>query len=279
VSYRPPSRETYAESIALFERALLLSPHSVAAQSYAAICLAGRVLDKMTDSAAADMTRAETLAAQALAAAPRSPLAHFAKGNVLRAQNRYAEAIPEYETVLAVDRNWVSAHAHIGQCKLLTGSIEEIIPSQERAIRLSPRDPQIGIYFGRIGLVHLLESRIDEAILWLEKARRTNPGLPYVRCWLASAYGLNGEIERASAELAETRKLSSDDRYSSIARLLKAGETVAGYWGYRRSAPCSKRPISSGCAKPGWQRSERRPSRLRRPGRRACRRERPSAPL
>jgi adenylate cyclase len=185
----------------------------------------------MTDSAAADMARAETLAAEALAAAPRSPLAHFAKGNVLRVQNRYAEAIPEYETVLALDRNWVSAHAHIGQCKLLTGSIEETIPSQERAIRLNPRDPQIGIYLGRIGLVHLLESRIDEAIFWLEKARRANPGLPYVRAWLASAYGLNGEIERASAELAETRKLSGDDRYSSIAKLSKVGETVAGYWG------------------------------------------------
>jgi TolB-like protein/tetratricopeptide (TPR) repeat protein len=231
VSYRPPSRAKYAESIALFERALRLSPHSVAAQSYAAIYLAGRVLDQMTDTAAADVARAETLATQALAAAPRSPLAHFAKGNVLRAQNRYAEAIPEYETVLALDPNWVSAHAHIGQCKLVTGLIEETIPCQERAIRLSPRDPQIGIYFGRIGVVHLLESRIDEAIFWLEKARRSNPGLPYVRCWLASAYGLNGEIERASAELAEGRKLSSDDRYSSIAKLLKAGETVAGYWG------------------------------------------------
>jgi tetratricopeptide (TPR) repeat protein len=112
----------------------------------------------------------------------------------------------------------------------LTGSIEETIPSQERAIRLNPRDPQIGIYFGRIGLVHLLESRIDEAIMWLERARLTNPGLPYIRCWLAAAYGLNGEIERASAELAEARKLSRDDRHSSIAKL-KAGETVAGYSG------------------------------------------------
>jgi hypothetical protein len=84
---------------------------------------------------------------------------------------------------------------------------------------------------GRIGLVHLLEARIDEAIFWLEKASRSNPGLPYVRFWLASAYGLNGEMERASAELAEARKLTSDDRYSSVAKLLKAGETVAGYWG------------------------------------------------
>jgi hypothetical protein len=36
---------------------------------------------------------------------------------------------------------------------------------------------------------------------------------------LASAYALNGEIERAAAELTEARGLSSDDRYSSLVRL------------------------------------------------------------
>jgi hypothetical protein len=33
-------------------------------------------------------------------------------------------------------------------------------------------------------------------------------------------------VDRAAAELAEARKLSGDDRYSSIARL-----KAAGYWG------------------------------------------------
>ena len=36
---------------------------------------------------------------------------------------------------------------------------------------------------------------------------------------LASAYALAGETRRAAAELAEARRLSSDDRYSSLARL------------------------------------------------------------
>ena len=112
VSYRPSSRDKYAESIDLFERALTLNPHSVAAQSYAAIYLTGRVLDQMTDSAAADMERAETLAGHALAAAPRSPLAHFAKANVLRARSRYVEAIGEYETVLALGPSASAAIAH-----------------------------------------------------------------------------------------------------------------------------------------------------------------------
>jgi len=36
---------------------------------------------------------------------------------------------------------------------------------------------------------------------------------------------------RAAVELAEAAKLSGDDRHSSIAKLLKAGETGSGYWG------------------------------------------------
>jgi hypothetical protein len=38
---------------------------------------------------------------------------------------------------------------------------------------------------------------------------------------LAAAYALRGEIERAAAELTEARRLSFDDRYSSIARLFR----------------------------------------------------------
>ena len=132
----------YAEAISLFERALALDPRSVEAQSRLASALAGRVLDHMTDSAAADIERAEGLIGQALAASPRSAFAHFAKGQVLRAQSRSEEAILEYETVLAFNRNCGRRVARISaMCKLLTGSIEEVIPLEEQAIRLSPRDP------------------------------------------------------------------------------------------------------------------------------------------
>jgi tetratricopeptide (TPR) repeat protein len=97
-----------------------------------------------------------------------------------------------------------------------------MIPLVEQAIRLSPRDYQIVYWYNRIGIVHLLQSRIDEAILWFEMARTADPALPIVHDFLASAYALKGETERAAAELAETQRLSSDDRYSSIARLKAA---------------------------------------------------------
>ena len=215
---KPISRNVYAEAISMYERALALDPGSAEAQSLLAGALAGRVLDQMTDSAAADIARAEGLIGQALAASPRSALVHSVKGGLLRAQRRYDEAIPEYETVLALDRNSADALHSLGQCKLFAGSIEEVIPLEEEAIRLSPRDPQIAFRYARIGRVHLLQSRTDEAILWLEKARSANPEIPFAHADLASAYGLKGETERAAAELAQARRLGGDD-YSSIARL------------------------------------------------------------
>ena len=173
----------------------------------------------MTDTAAADLARAESLAGQALTAAPNSSLAHYAKGQLLRAQSRYAEAIPEYEAALSYNPNWVHAVHALARCKFFTGSIEEVIPLEEQAIRLSPRDPGIGGWYRQIGLVHLVQSRTDDAVVWLEKARNAAPAHPDIRAHLASAYALAGDTERAAAEIAEAGRLSGDDRYSSLARL------------------------------------------------------------
>jgi adenylate cyclase len=223
---KPPTRENHAEAIGLFERALALDPRSAEAQSLLAGVLAGRVLGELTDSAAADIARAEELIGHALATSPTSALAHYAKGQVLRAQARCEEAIPEYETALASNRNWVIGISHLGWCKLMTGSIEEEIPTQEQAVRLSPHDPSIGLWYLRIGQAHLLQSRTDEAIVWFEKARSARPAFSPVHVWLAAAYALKGDSEHAATELAEARRLAGNDRYSSIARL-----QAIGYWG------------------------------------------------
>jgi tetratricopeptide (TPR) repeat protein len=125
-----------------------------------------------------------------------------------------------HQAVLASNRNWVSALYALGQW-LFTGSIEETIPLEQQAIRLSPRDPNIYLFYSEIGLVHLLQSRTDEAILWLEKARNANPEHPGPHARLASAYAYapKGDIERAVAELAEARRLAGRERYSTIVRL------------------------------------------------------------
>jgi hypothetical protein len=67
----------------------------------------------------------------------------------------------------------------------------------------------------------VVQSLVDEAIVWLEKARSANPGLPVAHAYLASAYAIKGETERAAAEFAQAQRLS-DNHYPTIASL-KAG--------------------------------------------------------
>jgi TolB-like protein/tetratricopeptide (TPR) repeat protein len=219
---RPLSRGTYAEAIRLFEHALTLDPRSVDAQSWLAHALAGRMHFQMTGSAAADLERAEVLVKRALVASPRLPLAHLAKGMLLHARKDPEHASPEYETVVASNRNWVNVLYVLGMCKLLVGSIEETTPLIEQAIRFSPRDPFIANWYTLIGTVHLLKSQTDDAIHWLEKALGVNPELAFAHGHLAAAYALKGTAERAAKELAEARRLSGDSRFTSLARLRAA---------------------------------------------------------
>jgi len=221
----PDSRDSYTEAIRLFEHALSLDPDSVEAQISLAGSLASRVLIGFSDSRAADLARADGLVGQALAASPRSAYAHLVKGTVLRAQNRWKEAIPKYEMALASNPNFVAALNGLGWCKLFAGSIDEVIPLAEQAIRLSPRDPHIDPYYNLIGTVHLLQSHPDEAIVWLEKARSAAPSKPLAHLPLAAAYALSDDLDRAAAELAEARRLHSGGSSPSLATM-KAG----GWW-------------------------------------------------
>jgi tetratricopeptide (TPR) repeat protein len=139
----------------------------------------------------------------------------------------------------------VGAFTELGWCKISTGSIEEAIALVEQAIRLSLRDPTIGWWYLQIGTVHLLQSRIDEAILWLEKARAAIPAAAVARCRLAAAYALRGDSERAAEELTATRRLAGVDVWS-LTRL-KAG----GRWGVPKTRALWEATFFAGLRKAG----------------------------
>jgi TolB-like protein/class 3 adenylate cyclase/Tfp pilus assembly protein PilF len=214
---RPISKENSDEAVTLFETALALDPKSADAATWLAATLAFRVTDEMSDFPEEDLHRAEKLVAQALAASPNSALAHYVKGQVLFAQSHCGEAIPEYERAISLDRSRAPAYARLGWCKFLTGSVDHAIPYFEEAIHLSPHEPAIAPWYGRMGVIYLLQSHTDEAVSWLEKANSENARLAFVHAYLAAGYALKGETERARSELAEAQGLSK--LYLSLARV------------------------------------------------------------
>jgi len=213
---RPVSHQRDDDLIGLFRRALELDPGCVEAQINLAGALANLQLDGF-DSPAVNIDQAEALSLRALAAAPRDPVAHFARAQVLRVRGRLDEAISEYQITLAFDRNNVNALANMGRCKIFIGPIEDGISAQLQAIRLSPRAPNISSWYFRIGQGRLLQSRFEDAIRWLEKARVALPDAAAHHAYLAAAYALHGDSEQAAAQLTEAQRLSTT--FSSIAKL------------------------------------------------------------
>jgi hypothetical protein len=157
----------------------------------------------MTNSRAADVARAKALVEQVLATSPRSTLAHFVKGQLLRAEGRCDDAIPEFEMVITSNRNSSSAFFQLAVCKLVTGAIDETIPLEEQSIRLGPRDPDIFNRYLVIGQVHLLQSRTEEAILWLQS--RSAAASCSGRSLGGEALGSEWLVRRFSADIGGRR--------------------------------------------------------------------------
>jgi hypothetical protein len=100
------------------------------------------------------------------------------------------------------------------------------------------------VYFF-IGLVHLLQSRTDEAVIWLEKARAAMPAHSGIRSALASTYALNDETERAATEFAEARRLRGDGSFPSIAHIRTR------YWGVPKIRALFEATLFAGLRKAG----------------------------
>jgi adenylate cyclase len=145
-------------------------------------------------------------------------------------QNRLAESQIEFETATALDRNNARALYQLGNTLLFVGQPEAGLPYIESAIRLNPHDPNRGNFYGTLGMCHLVQGHVDQAIDLLRKARAENPRFWFIHFWLAGALGLKGDVDEARTALAQSLRLKPE--MNSLARRRADVPWVANpsYW-------------------------------------------------
>jgi tetratricopeptide (TPR) repeat protein len=174
----------------LCEQALEADPNDVRALSYLSLKFwlpvgLGRSADPM-----AGLKRGDELVSQALALDPNYAPAHSFKASVFELQKHYDEAIAEDERALALDPSIVDADAHLGWTYLGLGQFEKSLEYFDRAIRLSPYDPGLGIWSSGDTAANFGLKQYDRAI---ELARRTiaiNPNNVFAHADLIAAFAL-----------------------------------------------------------------------------------------
>jgi tetratricopeptide (TPR) repeat protein len=206
----PRSRESMAEIRQLYERALALNGDSSAALAGLGLALVGTAVNfGWSQDPEADLQLAETHASHALALDPRNNDAHFAKGMVLSRRARFAEAQAEFDLIVADNPSNAVALAYRGLIKLRTDRPAEAIEDVRDAMRISPRDWNLGEFHDRLAMGLLMLGRDEEALRHRLRARAVNPRADNHLFLLAAALQLVGRTEEARAALEEYRRLRS----------------------------------------------------------------------
>jgi TolB-like protein/Flp pilus assembly protein TadD len=202
-----PNREDVQEAVALFEAALRIDSDNSQANVGLAQALILTYRSSPLPERAKLLARADAAATRATAVAPDSAQAQAVKAEILGLQKRSDAALATYDRAIALDRNITSAHVARGRHLIVAGRAAEAVAPVERAIRLSPRDPDLYQWYYVLCHAHTHLARDGATIEWCLKSVAT--GKTFWHAWadLASAYAWRGQSAEAAAAVGEMLKL------------------------------------------------------------------------
>ncbi len=201
------TREGLAEALQLVQRALELDPGFAAAASLAGACHAENVVRGYAIAPQFERKEAVRLMRVALKLDDSDPdtLATAALISALLVGDCETE-IEMSDRAVALNPNSYRAWNCRGWVCKIAGQPEEAIRSFERAVRMSPLDPQQYTVLTGMGFALIELHRFDEAISAGRKAQRHNPSYPGPYRCLASAFahlGRDAEAREAAARMLE----------------------------------------------------------------------------
>jgi tetratricopeptide (TPR) repeat protein len=218
---RRETRDSVAEALRLFIRAIDLDPDFASAYGMAAWCYARRKTNGWTVDL--ETEKAEALHfAQAAAKFGRDDAAALTFGGFTIAYvvGDIDEGAAMIDRALAINPNFAVAWNYSGWLRAYRGAVDAAIEPQLRAMRLSPVDPLIFNMLGGIALTHLLAGRYDLAISFAEQALQNQPEYSSALQILAASSALAGKpdkarkaIERISHHHAGLRIANLSDRF------------------------------------------------------------------
>jgi TolB-like protein len=147
----------------------------------------------------------ELHAIRAIALDDHDPWGHIALAYVALMERRSEEAIAGFRRAVQLNPNSAAAHAYLSLGLGFAGGDAEAIQHGEKAIRLSPVDPEMARTLGGIAVAHYLAGRFDEAINVTGEALRLRPGFHGGQRLHCASLAEAGRIEEARALFARIR--------------------------------------------------------------------------
>src|ERR1700704_4910676 len=213
------TREDNAVAQALLEKATAIDPNYGQALGVLATCHMFGV-----HMGWADITTAAPIAEQAALAAimadSEDPWAHNALGSVYFSTRRLDNSLAEFELALQLNPSFSLAQGYYGLALCYSGRWQDAYAAAQRAIRQSPRDPSLAIYYGVAAYAQFVGKNYFEAVSLSREAIRLRGDFSEAYRVLTVAAGMAGQTEAATAALREPRRAQPNISLACIANAL-----------------------------------------------------------
>jgi TolB-like protein/Tfp pilus assembly protein PilF len=230
-------KETAAEAIDLFRQALQLDPDCVNAMVGIGLARIYQVIDLYSlDGRDVLLDEAEEMISRAAALASEHLDLIKARGLLLRARGRFAEAVIATEGLIARNPAEPTAYKELGLNKLYLGATREAVEWFRRADAIAPRDPTRWTWLQGLGRALMQLGDDAGAIDALSQAMDGNPAYVRGKALLAAAEALAGNSEAAERYLAEYRIHEPDMTVHRFARQRSSVPPDAASEVYRRES-------------------------------------------
>ena len=139
---------------------------------------------------------------RAIALDDRNPWGYAALGYAAMMQRRTEESIAAFHQAVTLTPSSAIAHCHLSHGLAFAGRSDEAIQHGERAMRLSPVDPDTARFLGGIAIAHYTARRFEEALRHTRENLRLRPGFQGAQRLHTASLAQCGLVEEARTVLS-----------------------------------------------------------------------------
>jgi tetratricopeptide (TPR) repeat protein len=185
--------EDNLEAQRLFRRAIALDPNLAQAYGFLSYAIVLGMLYFDAQPQEEQLNEALAIAKKGVELDEQDALIRFTYGRALLTRRDYGEALAELEEALKLNPALPVVYCGLADSLAYEGRFAEAMPYFEKAINLSPHDPQRWAFYSYGALAHLFAREFEEAQQWAWRATR----IPNCHYWpFAHRVAALGHLQR-----------------------------------------------------------------------------------
>lgn len=211
------SRESIQQALTLFHRSIELDPEFAAAHAMAAWCYFWRKVNGWMTDRPREVAEGARLAHRAVELGRDDAVALTRGGHALaHLAGDLDSGIALLDRAVFLNPNLASAWFLGGFLRTWHGESDSAIEHFERAMRLSPVDPEFYRMQAGVAMAHLFAGRFDKASAWAEEAYTNLPSFLMAVSIIAASRALAGRPDEARRAMEHLRALDPALRISNL---------------------------------------------------------------